>query len=210
MANHPSAGPVRRRRWRQRWVLTALGLVFAASAILRIGTLDLAFAQSGQPTSASTAGGVAADMTQTIQSALMDIETLRQELELREAAIADREQAIAAAQMLVETRLIELEAAEGRLASLIATSDSAAEDDLDRLTRVYETMPAAEAAQIFAQMQPHFAAGFLTRMTPDSSANLMAALTPEQAYALTVVIATRNSSAPRLEQAAADPLETEN
>lgn len=211
MARSVSAPPTRRRRWRQRWILTALGLVFAASAILRIGTLDFAFAQSGSsPTPASAMSAVVPGVTQSIQAALTDIETLRQEMMAREAALADREQAVAAAQRLVESRLAELEAAEQRLAGLIAMSDSAAEGDLDRLTRVYETMPPAEAAKIFEQMQPSFAAGFLSRMTPDASANLMAALTPEQAYALSVVIATRNSSAPRLATERSAPSETEN
>ena len=84
------------------------------------------------------------------------------------------------------------------MATLIALSDSAAETDLDRLTAVYETMPAAEAAAIFGQMDARFAAGFLTRMTPAASATLMAEMTPEQAYAVSVVIATRNAAAPRL------------
>jgi len=208
MAARNSNGSLRRRRWRQRWVLTALGIVFAVSAVLRIGTLDFAFAQETPPT--PLAGASVPGMTQTIQTALHDIERLRRELALREVEVADREQAIATAQALVEARLAELEAAEARLEVLIATSDSAAETDLDRLTRVYETMAATEAAAIFEQMDPSFAAGFLTRMTPAASATLMAELTPEQAYAVTVVIATRNSSAPRLAQGSDSPSETEN
>lgn len=204
---HPDVALLR-RRWRQRWLLTALGFVFAVSAVLRIGTLDFAFAQATPP--AETVSAAIPGMTQTIQSALQDIERLRRELDLREVEVADREQAIAAAQALVEARLAELEAAEARLEVLIAVSDSAAETDLDRLTRVYETMPATEAAAIFDQMDPSFAAGFLTRMTPAASATLMAELTPEQAYAVSVVIATRNSSAPRLDQRAASSSETEN
>jgi flagellar motility protein MotE (MotC chaperone) len=149
-------------------------------------------------------------MTQTLQGAIQDIDHLRRDLAAREAMLADRERAISAAQALLEQRLADLEASEARLAALISTSDQAAEGDLDRLTRVYETMPPAEVAAIFAQMQPSFAAGFLTRMSPAASANLMAAMTPQQAYAVSVVIATRNSSAPRLDPGAAPRPETEN
>lgn len=188
-----------RRRRQQRWVLAALGMIFAVSAVLRIGTLDLAFAQdAAAPLDAARPDPA---MAQALQSALSEIERLQRDLASREADIADREIAVAAAQALVEARLAELEATEARLSALIATSDSAAETDLDRLTRVYETMPAAEAAAIFGQMDPSFAAGFLTRMAPAASATLMAELTPEQAYAVSVVIATRNSSAPRLDPA---------
>lgn len=202
----------RRGRRRQRWVLTTLGVVFAASAVLRIGTLDFAFAQAQAP-SPDTASDTAPDtpaLTRNLQAALTEVSALRAALSAREADIADRERAVAAAQALVEARLTELEAVEARLSALIAISDSAAETDLDRLTQVYETMPAAEAAAIFGQMDPRFAAGFLTRMAPAASATLMAELTPEQAYAVSVVIATRNSSAPRLAPAETPPSETEN
>lgn len=193
----------RRGRRRQRWVLTTLGLVFAASAVLRVGTLDFAFAQDATPAPVTPSAGPG--MTETLQSALIEIDVLRRTLADREALLADRERAVAAAQALVETRLAELAAAEERLSALIAISDSAAETDLDRLTQVYETMPAAEAAAIFGQMDPSFAAGFLTRMAPAASATLMAELTPEQAYAVSVVIATRNSSAPRFAATATPP-----
>lgn len=193
----------RRGRRRQRWVLTTLGLVFAASAVLRVGTLDFAFAQDATP--APVPSSAVPGMTETLQSALIEIDVLRRTLADREALLADRERAVAAAQALVETRLAELAAAEERLSALIAISDSAAETDLDRLTQVYETMPAAEAAAIFGQMDPSFAAGFLTRMAPAASATLMAELTPEQAYAVSVVIATRNSSAPRFAATATPP-----
>ena len=189
---------------RQRWLLTGLGIVFALSAVLRIGTLDLAFAEG--------AGGVAPDAPlagatgpagegvslRSLQAAIAELDALRLELAAREAGIADRERAVATAQALVEDRLAELEAAETRLQDLIARSDTAAETDLDRLTRVYETMPPDTAAALFEQMPPSFAAGFLARMTPAAGAALMGELSPEQAYAISVILATRNSSAPRL------------
>jgi flagellar motility protein MotE (MotC chaperone) len=188
--------PLRRRR-RQRWLLTALGLVFAVSAVLRLGALEAAFADIGADAPPGSAT-VAPDLARSLQDALAEVAALRLTLDLRDAALADRARAVAAAEALVESRLAELEAAEARLAALIATSDAAAETDLDRLTRVYETMAPEEAAAVFAQMQPSFAAGFLARMSPAASATLMAALPPEQAYAVSVIIATRNSSAPRL------------
>jgi flagellar motility protein MotE (MotC chaperone) len=205
MMMHDKA-PFRRRR--QRWVLTALGVVFAASAIMRLGTIDLAFAQSQEVAALATPPDPA--MTQTLTTALHEVEALRQELDGRALALADREMAVARAQMLVEERLAELAAAETRLEGLIALSDTAAETDLDRLTAVYETMPATEAAAIFGQMDASFAAGFLTRMAPAASASLMAELTPEQAYAVSVVIATRNATAPRMQDHETSRSETKN
>jgi len=205
--------PRRRTRWRQRWLLTFLGVVFAASATLRLGTLDLAFAEAmdAAATAARESASVASpDVTQALQAALAEVAGLRDALDRREAEIANRERAVAAARLLVEERLAELEAAETRLSTLIAASDQAAETDLERLTQVYETMPPETAAALFAQMTPSFAAGFLARMTPAASAALMAELSPEQAYAISVILATRNSSAPRLTREAPDGSDTES
>lgn len=205
--------PRRRTRWRQRWLLTLLGMVFAASAILRLGTLDLAFAEAADtpdPMADLSSLHSPQGTARALQSALAEVASLRDALDRREAETADRERAVAAAQALVEDRLAELEAAEARLEALIATSDQAAESDLDRLTQVYETMPPETAAALFAQMPPSFAAGFLVRMAPAASAALMAELSPEQAYAISVVLATRNSSAPRLETGESGGPDTES
>jgi flagellar motility protein MotE (MotC chaperone) len=206
----------RRRRLRQRSLLTVLGIVFAISAVLRIGTLDFAFAEAANDVSPDAARTPAstrtidANLARGLQDAIAELEGLRLDLQRREAEISDRERAVATAQALVQDRLAELEAAEARLETLIATSDQAAETDLDRLTRVYETMPADTAAALFGQMPPSFAAGFLARMTPSASAALMAELLPEQAYAISVVLATRNSSAPRLGPDASSEEDTES
>lgn len=204
MQQSAPSGARRPRRLRQRWVLTLLGAVFAVSAVLRIGSLEFAWAASDGPpdpvdVAAVTEPPVPADMTRALQDALAEVEALRLELDARAAMLADRERAVMAAQTLVESRLAELQTAEARLEALIATSDQAAETDLERLTRVYETMPPDTAAALFEQMPPSFAAGFIARMAPPASAALLAALPPEQAYAVSVVLATRNSSAPRLD-----------
>lgn len=199
-----------RRRLRQKWLLTLLCLVFAISAVLRIGTLDFAWAADDSPADgAATPSPASADLLRVLQEGLAEVDDLRRDLHEREAVLADRESALMAAQTLVEERLAELEAAETRLAALIATSDQAAETDLERLTRVYETMPPETAAALFAQMPPSFASGFIARMAPPASAALMAAMPPEQAYAVSVILATRNSSAPRLDGPESGGIDTE-
>jgi flagellar motility protein MotE (MotC chaperone) len=57
-------------------------------------------------------------------------------------------------------------------------------------------MDAADAAALFSQMDPGFAAGFLGRMQADAAAGVMAELDPGVAYTISVLIATRNASAP--------------
>ncbi len=97
----------------------------------------------------------------------------------------------------VKTQLTVLEDAEEKLRKTIALADDAAENDIARLTTVYENMKPKDAAVLFEQMAPEFAAGFLARMRPESAAEVMAGLTPEKGYALSVILASRNAAVPK-------------
>jgi flagellar motility protein MotE (MotC chaperone) len=82
----------------------------------------------------------------------------------QEAALADRMAALDLAEAAITTRLTELASAEASLKDTLALADGAAENDLARLTAVYESMKPADAAALFTAMAPEFAAGFLGRM----------------------------------------------
>ncbi|MEF3048938.1 hypothetical protein V3C85_17155 [Tabrizicola sp. L79] len=101
------------------------------------------------------------------------------------------------AEQSLETRLAELAAAEASLKATLALADGAAENDLTRLTAVYEAMKPAEAAALFETMAPEFASGFLGRMRPESAAAILSGMQPESAYSLSVLIAGRNALAPK-------------
>ncbi|WWR46826.1 hypothetical protein RZ517_01190 [Roseovarius sp. S88] len=115
----------------------------------------------------------------------------------RETALRDRMHALDIAEEHVTEKLAQLESAEQSLRETIALADTAAETDLDRLTRVYETMKPKQAAALFEEMDPNFAAGFLGRMRPDAAAAILAGLTPEAAHLFSVVLAGRNANVPR-------------
>ncbi|KIN65935.1 hypothetical protein Z945_982 [Sulfitobacter noctilucae] len=90
-----------------------------------------------------------------------------------------------------------LEEAEANLRRTLSLTDGAAEDDLARLTAVYENMKPKDAAALFATMEPDFAAGFLGRMRPDYAAAVMTGLPPDVAYSISVILAGRNANAPK-------------
>jgi len=115
----------------------------------------------------------------------------------REVALKDRMHALQIADEAVTRKLTELSEAEEQLRATIALAETAAEDDLDRLTRVYENMKPKQAAALFEEMDPNFAAGFLARMRPESAAAVMAGLSPEAAHLFSVVLAGRNADVPR-------------
>lgn len=114
----------------------------------------------------------------------------------REVAIDDRIHALTVAEQELGQRLAELEAAEQSLMAAIVLSETANDDDIARLTVVYENMKPADAVGLFGQMAPEFASGFLVRMRPDAAASILAGLEPQMAYSVSAIIAGRNANAP--------------
>ena len=130
--------------------------------------------------------------------------TMLKAFQEREARIAEREQqidmrlkALSVADQQIEKRLAALQQAEEQLRATLALASTAAEDDLARLTAVYETMKPKDAAALFEAMEPTFAAGFLGRMRPDTAAGVMAGLSPQTAYTISVILAGRNADVPK-------------
>ena len=113
-----------------------------------------------------------------------------------EEGLEERRLALAAAEARIASRLVDLKAAEESLAATMSRTASAAEDDLARLTAVYESMKPKEAAKLFDAMVPEFAAGFLARMRPDTAGAILAGMGPDNAYAVSVILAGRNATVP--------------
>lgn len=133
-----------------------------------------------------------------------EMTTLLDALREREARIAEREsqmdirrKALEVAQIEIDRRLDSLELAEERLSATLAHAETAAEDDLARLTSVYENMKPKDASALFGAMEPEFAAGFLARMRPDIAAKILSGLDPQSAYSISAILAGRNAQAPK-------------
>lgn len=176
--------------------LVVVTLMFAASGAVRLGGglgLALARAADGRAHAAGTPEPVDCAMPDTLAAALTARET---RIVAEERALAERRAAIDLAEEATRGRLAALEAAEEELRKTLAIADGAAENDLGRLTAVYEAMKPREAAVLFDTMDPQFAAGFLGRMRPEAAAAVLASMTPERAYAASVIVAGRNARAP--------------
>ena len=192
------------RVWRQRGILILLTVVFVGSGVLRLGEVGTAFAATGDEEDMH-GDDMSHDMAElgscpdlgSVTTALAAIDGRAQLLDARESAIEERQTQLDAAEQLITARLAELEAAEERLNALLSTTDEAAASDVDQLMAFYEAMNSEDAAALFAEMDPNFAAGFLSRMRPESGAGILAELEPAQAYAISVILATRNADVPR-------------
>jgi flagellar motility protein MotE (MotC chaperone) len=189
--------PARRKRRGGRGLLWMIALSLAGSALLRMGGEGGFAIANGLAAETDSAGERTCTADEDVAVLLDLLQQREAKVSARESALADREQALAVAEAQVRKNLKALATAEAELERMIAVSSQAAEDDLTQLTTVYENMKPKQAAQVFAEMAPEFAAGFLSRMRSDAAAQILAGLTPEQAYAISVLLAGRNASAPR-------------
>ncbi len=197
----PEKAPKPRRR-RMKGSLAVIGGLLVASAVLRIGgDAGQAFARESAPTPA-----LAESVTDQPQGCTSeaDIAPILDALNQREERIKKREtdmrtrmQALSVAETEIDRKMAALIQAEEMLRSTLSVADSAAEEDLTRLTDVYATMKPRQAAALFEEMDPQFAAGFLGRMRPESAAAIMAGLTPKAAYTISVMLAGRNADVPK-------------
>ncbi len=192
----------KRRLGRRRGTLHLIGGLMVASALIRMSSTGVAFAESAVTAPESQPAGapmqVATNVTNeaTPGTLLAALQAREKQLAEREAQFEDRMQALRVAEFEIEEQLAALVAAEEALKATIALADSAAENDLARLTRVYENMKPKDAAALFEQMTPDFAAGFLGLMDPVAAANIMTLMEPGSAYSISAVLAGRNATVP--------------
>ncbi len=202
----------RRRAAQPSRALLFLSICFIGSALLRLGDVGAAVAQTARPAAEPALAEPTAlppapapkDPTLAERAAgcqaepgplLLAIRERVAELESREAAIAEREGLLTVTEARVRSEIGKLEQAEKALAATLALADGAAERDVAHLVGVYENMKPKEAAQVFGEMDPKFAAGFLARMRADAAAGVLSAMAPPDAYAVTVIMAGRHVGA---------------
>lgn len=183
----------------RRRVLAPVLLLLLGSAALRLAIGAEAALAEGEAASDPAAPPQVADcpMPEVSDEVIAALTAREARLTTAELQFADRMQALRVAETEIDTKLAELRAAEDSLARTLALADSAAEDDVARLTAVYENMKPDQAAALFQQMDPAFAAGFLARMRPDAAAGILSGLPPETAYTISALLAGRNANAPR-------------
>ncbi|EKE43763.1 hypothetical protein OCGS_2097 [Oceaniovalibus guishaninsula JLT2003] len=170
--------------------LPLLAGLLMASGLLRIG--DGTGQAIARELSALTQAEQADANGDEIAEILAGLKDRAAQLDLRAERLTERETALAAAETRIAEQLDRLEEAEQALDAKMRLADSAADDDLARLTSVYEAMKPRDAAALFEEMEPQFAAGFLGRMRADAAAAIMAGLAPETAYSVSVMLAGRH------------------
>lgn len=182
-----------------------ISFLLVGSAVIRVMTgAGAAVAEGEAPDQLILPDPIASSGAPTENPNHVQMSTLLNALREREARVSEREaqvgmrkKALDVAQVEIERRLDALQEAEEQLGATLAHAETAAEDDLARLTSVYENMKPKDAAALFGAMEPDFAAGFLARMRPDVAAKIMSGLDPQSAYSISAILAGRNAQAPK-------------
>jgi len=195
------SSPKRARSGAGRGALVIIAGLLIGSATLRMGSdAGQALARPQDPVNGagfdSAQTPLACEMPEDFRQMLTAFQARETRIKEQETAIADRLAALQLADQEIDRKMKRLVAAEMQLSETIALADTAAESDIGRLTKVYESMKPKQAAALFEEMSPEFAAGFLGRMRPEAAAGIMAGLSPEAAYGFSVVLAGRNAGAP--------------
>ncbi len=191
------------RGTRLRSSLSLIAGLLLMSGAIRVG-LTVQAAMALENTGSEGLSAQVAPANDSVSHSMADMEGLLAALQKREARITEQEvqmkihaKTLEIAEQEIAQNLLALVEAETRLRETLAYADTAAEDDLARLTSVYESMKPKDAAALFEEMDPDFAAGFLARMRADAAAGILAGLTPQAAYSVSVRLAGRNANAPR-------------
>ena len=180
-----------------RGALVILALLFACSGALRMGAGAGVAMASGPEVPLAGEGAAPLNCPEPPLALAEALSKRAAHVASQEAALADRMAALALAESAIAARITEMAAVEAQLAQTLSLADGAAEDDLVRLTAVYEAMKPKDASALFETMAPEFAAGFLGRMRPDAAAAVMTGLSPKAAYGISVLLAGRNALVPK-------------
>lgn len=195
-------GPRRRRRarGRTRGVLFILASFLVTSALIRLGDgAGQAMALASDPPEASAVADPlpTCESSEDLQHLLELLQQRERAVETREEDLRDRMQALRVAEEEVSEKIAALRQAEDDLRRMIAMAETASENDVTQLTKVYEAMKPKQAAALFEEMDPAFAAGFLARIRPEAAADILAGMNPAAAHGISVIMAGRNARVPR-------------
>lgn len=182
---------------RPKGPLAVISTILIASAVLRIAGVSMeAFALEQVPAGQNTPEEIeqkSSPSGEELDGLLKGFALREERLKIEEQRISQRTAELEEFEKVIAAKISEMELAETQLRDVLAMANTAAEDDISRLTSVYETMKPKDAASVFEQMEPEFAVGLLSRMKVGAAASIMAGLSPETAYAISVVLAGRRA-----------------
>ena len=204
----PKAKGRSKRPSKGRGTVAILAILFLGSAGLRIATsatevfadAKLLQPKSGEATLEPHEHPSDAEIQlseERLAIVLKEFQNREKKIKQQELDIEKRMIVLEATERRVNQQMAQMEIVEANLRETLALASTAAEDDLARLTAVYESMKPKTTAALFEEMDPEFAAGFVARMRSDAAALVMAGMSPQAAYSISTILAGRNANVPK-------------
>lgn len=122
---------------------------------------------------------------------LQDLSARRQELDAREAGFETRERLLAEAEKRIDEKIAQLARLEKEILALVEVQETADNEKLDSLVRVYERMRPRDAARIMESLDISLQLEVAIRMREIKMAAILSAMDPAAARELTNRLASR-------------------
>ncbi len=122
---------------------------------------------------------------------LQDLSARRQELDAREAGFETRERLLAEAERRIDEKIVRLAQLEKEILALVEVQETADNEKLDSLARVYERMRPRDAARLIESLDISLQLEVVTRMREIKMAAILSAMDPAAARKLTNRLASR-------------------
>ena len=126
-----------------------------------------------------------------LEDVAADLSRRRDAIERREAELAIREQALKKTIARISSDLDRLETLHSEIIALTTKVDAEEEERMRQLVKVYETMKAKEAAEIFDRLEPGVLLDVTSRMREAKLASILAKMEPGRARFLTIELARK-------------------
>lgn len=120
---------------------------------------------------------------------LQSLSKRRDELDRRERELSQRQALLDAAEQEIDRKVGELASLRQELESLLGKQQTAQEDRIKSLVKIYEGMKPKEAARIFDTLEMDVLLAVIGRMSERKTAPILASMDPEKARALTIKLA---------------------
>lgn len=130
-------------------------------------------------------GSVAGSISQEEAEVLLNLRTIKEDLDLRARALDERQRSIDEAEAAIAKRINELEGLVARLQDQLQQQQGLKSKKIKKLAAVYSSMKPEKAAPVITQMELDTVVKMFTRMDDKKVGKILSFMSPEKAVSIT-------------------------
>ena len=138
-------------------------------------------------------GSIAGDVSQEEAEVLLNLRTIKEDLDLRSKALDERQSSIEKAEEGMAARIKELESLVARMQDQLQQEQSFKSKKIKKLAAVYSSMKPEKAAPVVTRMELGTVVKMFARMDDKKVGKILSFLSPEKAVSITQAL-TRQSN----------------